>query len=60
VRTKAAPGATVTSTNIVSGASTGETMLLIHLRVPTAVPGTGVERVLWTDPDGTTSSTKVG
>ncbi|MFL6169216.1 MAG: hypothetical protein ACJ711_06050 [Ornithinibacter sp.] len=60
VKVDAAPGVTLLSTNSTSGRSTGDTMVLTHLRVPKGVPGTGVDRVVWTNPDGTTASTEVG
>ncbi len=60
VDVKPAPGATLLSTNAISGGSTSGTLLVTRLRMPEATPGTGVDRVTWTNPDGTTASSKVG
>ena len=56
----AAPGATLLSTNTISGGSTSGPMLVTRLRMPASAPGTAVDRVTWTNPDGTTASSKIG
>lgn len=50
------PGATLTSTQTVPGGSTGDTMVLAHLSVPSSVGGNGADRVIWTNSDGSTET----
>lgn len=54
-----APGATLESAQTVPGGSTGDTMVIAHLSVPSSVGGTGAQRVSWSNPDGTTESSAV-
>lgn len=49
-------GATIESAQTVPGGSTGDTMVIAHLSVPSAVGGTGADQVDWTNPDGSTES----
>lgn len=60
VTVSAAPGATVQSVDTVPGGSTGRTMVLVRLAEPKASLGTGIERIRWTNPDGSAGSGQVG
>jgi len=54
------PGATVVSTEVTGGGTTGRTLVLARLDVPDSVAGTGVQRVAWTEADGAKAATEVG
>jgi len=51
-------GATVRSTDVAGGGTTGPTLAVARLELPQAVPGTGVKRVSWTGADGRAASTR--
>lgn len=54
------PGSTVRSVDAVPGGSTDQTLVLVRLTGPKQSMGTGVERVRWTNPDGSEGSGTIG
>ena len=54
------PGSTVRSVDAVPGGSTDQTLVLVRLTGPRQSMSTGVERVRWTNPDGSEGSGTIG
>ena len=52
VQATAVPGATLLSTNTVSGLSTSDAMVVLRVRMPKEKPGTGIQRLSWLGLDG--------
>ena len=60
VRATAVPGATLLSTNTVSGLSTSDAMVVLRVRMPKETPGTGIQRLSWLGLDGQRVGTEAG
>ncbi len=56
----ASSGATVQSIDTAPAGSIGQTMVLVRLTNPKDTPGTGVERLRWTNADGSAGSGTIG